>query len=64
MKTVAAADPAEAFTVPVTGRVYAVEVAEFAWCSDLVLYGTATAVGVLSITLPVRLHTLMVGSKY
>ena len=45
---------APAFSIPVEGRVYAVEAAEFAWCSDLVVYGTATSVGVLRVTLPVR----------
>ena len=43
-----------AFTIPVEGRVYAVEVSGFAWCSDLVVYGTAMSVCVLRLTLPVR----------
>lgn len=43
---------APAFAIPVEGRVYAVEVSGFAWCSDLVVYGTATSVCVLRLTLP------------
>ncbi|XP_037089317.1 nucleoporin Nup37-like [Pollicipes pollicipes] len=52
MKGPPATAAAQAFTIAVQGRVYAVEVSGFAWSSDLVVYGTATSVGVIRITLP------------